>query len=185
MNTSTESARHSPAHGAGPAPYAVGAADAGLLLLRLATGVILAGYGAQKLFGVLGGPGLDGTGKWFADIGYRPGSLYAGLAGASEFLGGIGLAIGLLTPLAAAAIVGVMINAMSVAEKLDLWAATGLGFPLMLAVSALTVAAVGPGSLAVDRFFPWRNGGWGAFAFALIAGGVGAAIVLALKGSPV
>ncbi|WP_338677782.1 DoxX family protein [Streptomyces sp. SCSIO 30461] len=185
MNTSTEGARHSPAHGAGPAPFAVGAADAGLLLLRLATGVILAGFGAQKLFGVLGGSGIDGTGKWFADLGYRPGSVYAGLAGTSEFLGGIGLAIGLLTPLAAAAAVGVMINAISVAEKLDLWAATGIAFPMIIAVAAVTVAAVGPGSLAVDRFFPWRDGGWGAFAFALLAGGIGAVLVLALKGSPV
>lgn len=61
-------------------------------------GLILAGHGAQKLFGFFGGRGLDITGKGFEALGYRPGTFFAGLAGASEVLGGLGLAVGLLTP---------------------------------------------------------------------------------------
>ena len=36
-----------------------------LLTLRLTTGGLLAGHGAQKLFGAFGGPGLEGTGEYF------------------------------------------------------------------------------------------------------------------------
>ncbi|MER6998602.1 DoxX family protein [Streptomyces sp. NPDC000410] len=164
------------------APGATSAADAGLLLLRLAVGLILAGHGAQKLFGWFGGPGLDATGKAFAQLGYEPGTFFAALAGISEFLGGLGLAIGLLTPLASAALIGTMINAMAIAPDISLWSEESAAFtyPMLLAVGALTVAAVGPGRLSLDLPFPWRDGGWGPAGFALIAGGVGAAIVLAL-----
>ncbi|MGW7019082.1 DoxX family protein [Streptomyces decoyicus] len=157
------------------------AADLGLLLLRLTVGLILAGHGAQKLFGFFGGHGLTATGKGFEALGYRPGEFYAGLAGTSEVLGGLGLAAGLLTPLAAAALIGVMINAMALSASQGLWAVSGgIEYPLTIAVVALTVAATGPGRFALDRPFRWGNGGLRSAAFALVAGGVGAAIVLAL-----
>ncbi|MGW2563497.1 DoxX family protein [Streptomyces sp. NPDC001514] len=182
MRLPTERARGRAAPGAGPAPGPVSAADAGLLLLRLAVGLILAGHGAQKLFGWFGGPGLEATGKGFAELGYEPGVFFAGLTGVSEFLGGLGLAVGLLTPLAAAAVVGVMINAMAVAPDLTLWSAAGPAFayPMTLAVAALAIAAIGPGRLSLDRSFPWRDGGWRPAGFALVVGGVAAAIVMLL-----
>lgn len=159
----------------------MGAADLGLLLLRLTVGLLAAGHGAQKLFGLFGGQGLAETGKGFAALGYRPGALFAGLAGVSEFLGGLGLALGFLTPLAAAALVGVMINAMVVTSPHGLWAVDGgLEYPMVIAVVALTVAAVGSGSLAVDRFLPLSRGGLRPAAFSLGAGGIGAAIILSL-----
>ncbi|MFE0192760.1 DoxX family protein [Streptomyces sp. NPDC059008] len=157
------------------------AADAGLLLLRLSVGLIMAGHGAQKLFGLFGGDGLTATGKGFAALGYRPGEFFAGLAGVSEFLGGLGLAAGLLTPLAAAALIGVMINAMALSAPKGLWGQSGgLEYPLTITVVALAVAAIGPGRLALDRPFVWRDGGWGCAAVALGLGGLGAALTLAL-----
>lgn len=63
------------------------AADCGLLLIRMTFGLLLAGHGAQKLFGLFGGDGLTATGAWFAATGYRPGKVYAVIAGASEILG--------------------------------------------------------------------------------------------------
>ncbi|UKY51286.1 DoxX family protein [Streptomyces inhibens] len=183
LRNERQHARHSAAPDAGPGPPGVRAADAGLLLLRLTVGLVLAGHGAQKLFGLFGGHGLEATGKGFALLGYKPGTFFAGLAGASEFLGGLGLALGLLTPLAAAALIGVMINAMALAADHGLWAEKGgFEYPMTIAVAALTIAAVGPGRLSLDLRFPWRNGGWLPAAFALVAGGVGAVIVLALKG---
>ncbi|PJJ04884.1 putative oxidoreductase [Streptomyces sp. 2333.5] len=156
-------------------------ADLGLLALRLTVGLIMAGHGAQKLFGLFGGQGIAGTGKGFAALGYHPGDFYAGLAGVSEFAGGLGLAAGLLTPLAAGALIGVMINAMVIGAPQGLWAISGgIEYPVTIAIVALTVAATGPGRFALDRPFRWRNGGLGCAAFALGAGGIGAAIVLAL-----
>jgi putative oxidoreductase len=157
------------------------AADLGLLALRLTVGLLMAGHGAQKLFGMFGGAGLAATGKSFAALGYHPGDFYAGLTGVSEFLGGLGLAAGLCTPLAAAALIGVMINAMVVTSRHGLWAMTGgFEYPLCIAVVALAVTAIGPGRLALDRPFRWRDGGLRAAAFSLVAGGVGAAVILAL-----
>ncbi|MGW7575045.1 DoxX family protein [Streptomyces sp. NPDC054765] len=156
-------------------------ADLGLLLLRLTVGLIMAGHGAQKLFGLFGGHGLAATGKGFAALGYHPGQFFACLAGVSEFLGGLGLAAGLLTPLAAAALIGVMINAMATSASQGLWAMTGgIEYPLTIAVVALTVAATGPGRFALDRPFRWRDGGLRSAAFALGLGGLCAALVLAL-----
>jgi putative oxidoreductase len=158
------------------------AGDWGLLLLRLTFGLLMAGHGAQKLFGLFGGSGLTATGRQFADLGFHPGKPYALVAGLSEFLGGLGLAVGLFTPLAAAALIGVMINAMvTVTGAHGLWDTDGgVEYNVGIAVVALTVAATGPGRLALDRFFPWRAGGWPAAGIALLLGGIGAAITLIL-----
>ena len=47
--------------------------DLGLLLLRVVSGGLLAGHGAQKLFGWSGGPGLEGTAQWLESMGLEPG----------------------------------------------------------------------------------------------------------------
>ncbi|MFJ9925682.1 MULTISPECIES: DoxX family protein [Streptomyces] len=160
----------------------VTAADGGLLLLRLAFGLPLAGHGAQKLFGLFGGRGLTATGKGFESLGYRPGKLFAAIGGLSELLGGLGLTLGLFTPLAAAAIVGVMINAMvTVTAAHGLWVDKGgVEYNIGIAVVALAVTAIGPGRLALDHYLPWGRGGWPHAALALGLGGLGAALVLAL-----
>lgn len=173
---------HTRREDARPTQPSVSAADIGLLLLRATTGLLLAAHGAQKLFGLFGGPGLHATGKGFAALGYHPSEFFAGLAGASELVGGLGLALGLLTPLAAAAVVGVMINAMVVTSSHGLWATNGgIEYPLSIAVVAVAVAAVGPGRLALDRPFRWRDGGMLPATTALCLGGIGAAIILALR----
>jgi putative oxidoreductase len=164
-----------------PVRSRVSAADVGLLLLRVTFGLLLAGHGAQKLFGWFGGSGLEGTGKGFAALGYEPGAVFAGLAGAGEFLGGLGLALGLLTPLAAAAVLGVMINAMVVTAPDGLWASGGgMEYPLSIAVVALAIALIGPGRLALDRPFRWGKGGVREAGTALLLGVAGAAVVLNL-----
>ncbi|WP_225828386.1 DoxX family protein [Streptomyces naphthomycinicus] len=180
LNRSVRSPRPA-AEPAAPEPLAT-AADCGLLLVRLTFGLLMAAHGSQKLFGIFGGDGLTATGKGFAALGYRPGRLFAVIGGLSELLGGLGLALGLLTPLAAAALIGVMINAMAtVTGAHGLWDVNGgVEYSVCITVVALAVAAIGPGRLAVDRFFRWGSGGWAAAAVALGLGGIGAAITLSL-----
>src|SRR5688572_23388419 len=80
--------------------------DLGLLALRLTAGGLLAGHGAQKLFGAFGGHGLEGTAGWLESIGLRPGKPWATLAGLSEFGGGALTALGLGGPLGPVALQG-------------------------------------------------------------------------------
>ncbi|MFF9652777.1 DoxX family protein [Streptomyces sp. NPDC014622] len=166
----------------GTAAPLASAADCGLLLIRLTFGLLLAGHGAQKLFGLFGGHGLTATGMGFETLGFHPGKLFAVIGGGSEFLGGLGLAVGLFTPLAAAALIGMMITAMvTVTGAHGLWDTDGgVEYNVCIALVALSIAAIGPGRLAFDRFFRWGDGGWREAAFALGLGGIAAAITLSL-----
>src|ERR687887_982090 len=86
--------------------------DLALLVLRLVVGLTFAAHGAQKLFGAFGGHGIDGTAGFFEAIGLRPGRLHAWAAGSAEFFGGLLIALGLVTPFAAAALIAVMTAAI-------------------------------------------------------------------------
>ncbi|MFG2222000.1 DoxX family protein [Streptomyces sp. NPDC048644] len=134
-----------------PSPHGY---DVGLLLLRLAVGLTMAAHGSQKLFGWFDGPGLDGTGQFFTASGYPAGHAMAVVAGLTETLGGLGLVLGLLTPLAAAALVGTMINALAVKWGGGFFAPKGVEYELLLTASAAALALTGPGRYAVDRLLP-------------------------------
>src|SRR5215212_2000302 len=87
--------------------------DLALLVLRLVVGLAFAAHGAQKLFGAFGGHGLEGTAGFFEQIGLRPGKLNAVAAGPAELFGGILIALGLVMPFAAAALIAVMVAAVA------------------------------------------------------------------------
>lgn len=126
--------------------------DLGLLVLRVLVGVTFSLHGFQKLFGWFGGGGLGGTAKWFASLGFGDGRLAAVMAGGSEVVGGLGLALGLLTPFAAAAMIGTMTTAALVnnASK-GFWSASN-GWELngYLIVIPTAVAIAGPGAYSLD-----------------------------------
>src|SRR5687767_4513572 len=82
--------------------------EIGLLLIHGGIGLLLATHGAQKLFGIFGGFGLEGTGGYLEGFGLRPGKLFAAGAGIAELAGGLLFAAGLLTPVAAALIAATM-----------------------------------------------------------------------------
>jgi putative oxidoreductase len=139
--------------------------NVGLLLIRAIPGLLLVGHGTQKLFGWFGGRGLGATATGFEANGYRPGVLFGLMAGFGEAGGGLLFALGLLTPLACAAIIGVMLNAIvSVHWSKGIWSTNGgYEYPLTLAVVAAGIAFVGPGRLSVDRGLDLdlRGAAWG------------------------
>lgn len=139
----------------GPTPAAPAHAyDTGLLLLRVVLGLTIAAHGSQKLFGWFGGLGLDGIGKAFTGMGYPAGRTMAAVAGVSETLGGVGLVLGLITPLAGAAVFGTMINAITVEAHGGFFLPAGVEYAVLLAAGAAALALTGPGRYAVDRALP-------------------------------
>jgi putative oxidoreductase len=126
--------------------------DLGVLIVRLLVGLLLAGHGAQKLFGWYGGAGLTAFTGMVERMGFRPGRLWAALAAVSEFGGGLALALGLLMPLPTVGIVAAMgIVVFKVHWKNGLWASKGgVEYPLTLMVVAATLGLVGPGRYSLD-----------------------------------
>ncbi|MFD0280034.1 DoxX family protein [Kitasatospora sp. NPDC127111] len=123
----------------------------GLLILRLVTGLLIAGHGVQKISFHLGGKGLEGGTREFREDGFRGGSLTALAAGAGQIGSGLLLAAGLLTPLAATGAIGVMTVATTVKWRHGLWVQNdGYEYPLFLITTAAALAATGPGAWSAD-----------------------------------
>jgi len=150
--------------------------EAGLLLLRVVLGGIMAVHGAQKLFGWFGGHGISGTAGWLEMMGLRPARAQAAMNGIAEFGGGALLALGLLTPLGAAAIAGVLIVAIATVHWKNGFfnSAGGYEFNLLIIAAALALAFTGPGTISIDHLAGWNlaGPGWGLAALAVTAGSV-------------
>ncbi|MEU2227363.1 DoxX family protein [Streptomyces sp. NPDC012751] len=133
--------------------------DAGLLILRVVAGLLVAGHGVQKVSFRLGGHGLAGGTEEFRHDGFRGGRLTAVVAGASQIGAGLFLAAGLLTPLAAMAAMGVMTVAGTVKWPNGLWVQNdGYEYPLVLVVVSAVLALTGPGRWSLDHaagITPW------------------------------
>jgi len=153
--------------------------DTGLAVLHILVGLLFVGHGAQKLFGVFGGYGLEGTGAFMESLGLRPGRFHGLAAGFNEFVGGGLLALGLLVPVAAAMLIATMVAASLTAHRdKGIWNTDG-GFelPLVYSAVAFTLVAVGAGDASLDSALGLDvNGlGWALAALgAGIAGGLGA-----------
>ena len=159
----------------------------GLLLVRLIFGLLMAGHGAQKLFGWFGGHGLTGTGGFFESLGFRPGRRFAFTAALSEFVGGLLFALGFLGPVGPALILAVMLVAsISVHLRNGVFAATnGVEVPLMYATVAVGIALIGFGIYSLDAALGlaefWSPGLIG---LALVAGVIGGILNLLLRKRP-
>ena len=159
--------------------------NAGLLLLRVVFGLFLAAHGVNK---IIGGNGLKGTAGWFRSMGMRWPMWQARLAAATEIGAGVLFAAGLLTPLAAAGIIGVMLVAIVVAHwKVGFFVFLpnqGWEYCASIAVVALAVATMGPGEWSIDDAAGLTVDGWTGGAVALVVGVVGAVAQLGLSYRP-
>ncbi|MCB1014288.1 MAG: DoxX family protein [Acidimicrobiales bacterium] len=139
---------------------------------------------------IIGGGKIAGTGRWFESLGMKPGPLHAWLASITEVAGGALLVLGLLTPLACAAVVGVMLVALVTNHLRNGFfifrPGEGYEYVLTLTVVALCLAALGGGEWSVDHALDlWDDlSGWTGLAIAGVAGGGGAALLLAVFWRP-
>jgi putative oxidoreductase len=136
------------------------------------------GHGAQKLFGLFGGHGIEGTGGMMESLGIRPARAAGVAAGIGEFGGGLLLALGFLTPLAAVLIVATMLTAILTAHRgKGIWNTNGgAELPLTFATVALGLAFNGAGTWSLDHAVGLHDAGfwWGIGAFVLaVAGSLG------------
>jgi putative oxidoreductase len=115
----------------------------GLLILRLFVGLTLAAHGAQKLFGWFGGYGLTGTGGFLEQLGFFPGKRHALFAGLAELVGGLFLALGFATPLAATLIISVMFVAIATVHLKHGFFNHNQGYEYNLTLAILTILSCG------------------------------------------
>ncbi|MFV2174587.1 DoxX family protein [Actinomadura sp. LOL_016] len=148
-----------------------------LLAVRLVVGVtmILHGYNHWR-----GGGGIEGTAGWFSGLGLRHGKLQAWLSVITEIGAGALLVVGLLTPLACAAIVSVMLVAGLLAHRTNGFFVfkEGYEYVLVLAVVCVALGALGPGSVSVDSAADIEIVGWAGGGVALGVGLLGTAGLL-------
>jgi len=121
-------------------------------LMRLAVGAFLIPHGMQKLFGAYGG-NIANTAAGFAKAGIEPALPLAYTVGCIEFFGGILIAIGLLTRVAAAAVV-IMMTVAVVKVHLGngfFWNNRGFEYPALWGILAFAIFLRGGGAMSVDR----------------------------------
>jgi len=159
-----------------------------LLIVRVVFGALFAAHGAQKLFGSFAEGGLGRTGTAFEAIGFRPGRLFALADGLAEFVGGLLFACGLFVPIAAAAIVSVMLVAVVAVHWGNglLTVTNGVELPLLYSATAVSVALAGPGKYSLDArlgLSSWWTADVTAAALVIGMGGAAASLMLRRSGA--
>jgi len=156
------------------------------LVFRVILGTLFIGHGAQKLFGWFGGHGPEETGEAFESMGLKPGKEQALAAGAAEAAGGAMVALGLLTPVGAGLIIGVMAGAVRTAHAgKGPWVTEGgWEYPVVVGAAAVALAEAGPGPLSLDAALDMERCGT-IWALAALAAGVGGSYLVTSLGEQV
>ncbi len=155
------------------------AIDVALMILRAALGMMIFVHGYNKAFR---GGRIAGTGRWFQSMGMRPGKVHAALAAFTEMGVGVLLVVGLLTQVAAAGLIGLMVVAFWTVHRDKGFMITGEGweYVAMISVMSLVCAMLGPGRISLDAELEiaHRLNGWTGMWIALLLGvGAGAALI--------
>ena len=154
------------------------AIDLALLLLRCTVGAVMLAHGINHMR-----PNIDGTAAWFGSMGMKPAKLHAWMATATEIVGGILLVLGLLTPFAAAGVVGVMFVAWAINHRGNGFfifnPGEGWEYVMTLGVVGVAMGAIGPGAWSLDEAFDLNDTliGWTGLLIASV-GGIGGGVAL-------
>lgn len=122
--------------------------DSGLLLLRIVVGLTIIAHGVNHA------RNLEGTARWFAKVGFRAAPMQARMSAVTELGSGLLLTLGLLTPLAAAAIVATMTVAAGAIHRFNGFfvfrKGEGVEYVNVLAWVAFVIAWTGGGRYSLD-----------------------------------
>lgn len=116
----------------------------GLLVLRLAVGATLLQAGLLKAVDFSTVVGFMESGGW------RMPTLAATMVISAELAGGVGLLLGLLTPLAACAAIGAMIDAWAANVSASAFWSEPFNVPFLAAFAATALIFTGAGAYSVD-----------------------------------
>lgn len=123
----------------------------GPAVLRVVIGAIFVAHGAQKLFGIWGGGGIDGTTAFFTQLGLAPAMPLAILVGVVEFAGGLMLVCGALTLVVSLALTVNMLVAIAKVHLANgFFLPGGYEFNLALIGALVSLMLTGPGALSID-----------------------------------
>lgn len=157
-----------------------GTQDLGLLLLRVALGVVFIAHGLQKSFGWWGGEGLDGFKTTLSEAGYQHADLLTYIGAGVQIAAGVLLVLGLFTPVAAAAALGFLVNSLLVTFDSQrrgggvfIFGSDGAEHLLVLTVLAAAVILCGPGRYGFDGGRGWARRPFIGSAVALLIGAGG------------
>jgi putative oxidoreductase len=144
----------------------------GLLILRVSLGATMIAHGYNHIWR---GGKIKGTAGWFESLGMKPGKLHAWLASLTELAAGAALIVGLLTPIAAGALIGTMLVAfVTNHRKAGFFVfrrpTEGWEYLMNLVAALFAVACLGPGKWSLDDKIGFYVHGWGGFAIAFVMG---------------
>ena len=164
------------------------ASDLVLLIFRSGVGAVMLAHGVNH---IIGGGKIPGVASWFKSLGMRQSLLQAWLASLTEVGAGAMLVLGLLTPLAAAGVVGTMAVAWIINHRGNGFfifrPGEGWEYVMTLLLCGLALGTIGSGGWSLDRAFGIDDHlfGWPGIAITAAAGGGGAAALLAVFWRPV
>ena len=157
-------------------------ADLGLLLLRFAVGGVFFAHGMQHVFGLWGGVGMTGLRNALTAFGFRNVNVLAWVTALTELVGGAAVVLGLFTPLAAAGLLALMINAVLLKAVNGFFiagppGAASVELEVVLGLGAAALVLTGAGRVALENGRTWnrRPAPWGVL-FLII--GVAAALAV-------
>ena len=168
-----------------------GTQDLGLLVLRLALGVVFIAHGLQKAFGWWGGSGLDGFKTTLTEAGYQNAGVLTYVAAGAQIAAGVLLVLGLFTPVAAAGALAFLVNSVLVTFDsqrrgggLFVFGSDGAEYLLALTAVAVAIILSGPGRYGFDGGRGWaRRPFIGSFIALVLGIGGGVAAWLFLRGN--
>ncbi|MGZ8802620.1 MAG: DoxX family protein [Mycobacterium sp.] len=121
-----------------------GVTDIGLLILRLGGGAAVLQAGLIKAFD------FSTTVQFMAEAGWRLPGFAAFMVTTAETLGGVGLLLGALTPLAACAVLSTMLCAWAVNVSGSAFWSEPFNTPFLIGVGAAALLFTGAGAYSVD-----------------------------------